>query len=300
LTLYPLSFAEFLGAIGEERYAKALADRDFPLIAGLAGKMIGFLKKYFFTGGMPEAVLSYASHEDYDAVREIQLAIAANYNADFSKHINPSDIPKARLIWVSIPAQLARENKKFLYKDVKSGARAREYENALNWLANSGLVYQVYRANFPGLPLASYRERDHFKLYMLDLGLLSAKSGLDMRTLLNADSSLFTHFKGALAEQYVFQELKALDKEMPLYYWANVENTSEIDFLIQWRDQTIPLEVKSGFNLKAKSLKAFIERFEPPAAIRSSLAPFKRTGNLFEIPLYLIRQFAAILAGQTD
>ncbi|MDR1587575.1 MAG: ATP-binding protein, partial [Treponema sp.] len=296
LTLYPLSFTEFLVAIGEESYTKALASRDFPLIAGLAGKMIGFLKKYFFIGGMPEAVLSYASREDYDAVREIQLVIAANYNADFSKHINPSDIPKARLIWESVPVQLARENKKFLYKDVKSGARAREYENALNWLVNSGLVYQVYRANFPGLPLASYRERDHFKLYMLDLGLLSAKSGLDIRTLLGSDTSLFTHFKGALAEQYVFQELKALDNEMPLYYWANAKNTSEIDFLIQMRDQVIPIEVKSGFNLKAKSLKAFIESFDPPAAIRSSLALFKRTGNLFEIPLYLIGQCADIIA----
>jgi predicted AAA+ superfamily ATPase len=296
LTLYPLSFAEFLAATGEDGYAKALSSRDFSLIAGLAGKMIEFLKKYFFIGGMPEAVLSYTSHEDYDAVREIQLVIAANYNADFSKHIHASDIPKARLIWESIPAQLARENKKFLYRDVKSGARSREYENALNWLVNSGLVYQVYRANFPGLPLASYRERDHFKLYMLDLGLLSAKSGLDIRTLLGSDTSLFTHFKGALAEQYVFQELKALDKQMPLYYWTNSKNTSEIDFLIQWQERVIPLEVKSGFNLKAKSLKAFIESFNPPAAIRSSLAPFKQTGSLFEIPLYLIGQCADIIA----
>jgi predicted AAA+ superfamily ATPase len=245
---------------------------------------------------MPEAVLSYASQEDYDAVREIQLAIAANYNADFSKHINPSDIPKARLIWESIPVQLARENKKFLYKDVKPGARAREYENALNWLVNSGLVYQVYRANFPGLPLASYRERDHFKLYMLDLGLLSAKSALDIRTLLGSDTALFTHFKGALAEQYVFQELKVLDNETPLYYWANSKNTSEIDFLMQRRDRVIPLEVKSGFNLKAKSLKAFMESFNPPVAIRSSLAPFNWMGSLFEIPLYLIGQCAEIIA----
>ncbi|MDR0730595.1 MAG: ATP-binding protein [Treponema sp.] len=296
LTLYPLSFAEFLAAIGEESYARALASCDFPMIAGMAGKMIEFLKKYFFIGGMPEAVLSYASHGDYDAVREIQLVIAANYNADFSKHINPSDIPKARLIWESVPAQLARENKKFLYKDVKSGARSREYENALNWLVNSGLVYQVCRVNFPGLPLASYRERDHFKLYMLDLGLLSAKSGLDIRTLLGSDTSLFTHFKGALAEQYVFQELKVFDNAMPLYYWANSKNTNEIDFLIQRQDQVIPVEVKSGFNLKAKSLKTFIEIYKPPAAIGSSLALFKRTGNLFEIPLYLVGQFAGIIA----
>jgi predicted AAA+ superfamily ATPase len=231
-----------------------------------------------------------------DLAYEIQLVIAASYNADFSKHINPFDIPKARMIWESIPAQLARENKKFLYKDVKPGARAREYENALNWLVNSGLVYQVYRANFPGLPLASYRERDHFKLYMLDLGLLSAKSGLDIGSLYRSDTSLFTHFKGALAEQYVFQELKFPDNEMPLYYWANLKNTSEVDFLMQKRDQVIPLEVKSGFNLKAKSLKAFIESFDPPTAIRSSLAPFKRTGNLFEIPLYLIGQCADIIA----
>jgi predicted AAA+ superfamily ATPase len=296
-TLYPLSFAEFLAAIGEETFVKALANLDFPLLAGLAGKITEFLKKYFFVGGMPEAVLSYVSHEDYDAVREIQTVIAANYNADFSKHINPSDIPKARLIWESIPAQLARENKKFLYKDVKSGARAREYENALNWLVNSGLVYQVYRANFPGLPLASYRERDHFKLYMLDLGLLSAKSGLDIRTLFESDTSLFTHFKGALAEQYVFQELKVLDDKMPLYYWTNSKNTSEVDFLIQRRDRVIPLEVKSGFNLKAKSLRAFMETFEPRIAIRSSLAGFKQTDNLFEIPLYLIGKFGDIIAG---
>jgi predicted AAA+ superfamily ATPase len=237
---------------------------------------------------MPEAVLAFAKDRSFERVREIQRTIVNGYSADFSKHISSTDIPKVNLLWNSIPAQLAKEKKKFIYSDVKQGARAREYENALAWLVKSGLVYQVNRVSLPGLPLISYQEREHFKLYLLDIGLLAAKTNLDITTLLAPDTSLFRHFKGALSEQYVLQELKALDESLPVFYWANEKNTSEIDFMIQKWDTVIPLEVKAETNLKAKSLTSFMNIHKPHKAIRASLADYKHHGNLYEIPLYLM------------
>jgi predicted AAA+ superfamily ATPase len=239
---------------------------------------------------MPEAVLAFAEERNLERVREIQRAIVAGYSADFSKHISAADIPKVHLLWNSIPAQLAKEKKKFIYSDVKQGARAREYENALTWLVKSGLVYQVNRVSLPGLPLISYQEREHFKLYMLDIGLLAAKTNLDIATLLAPDTSLFHHFKGALSEQYVLQELRTMDSDLPVFYWANEKNTSDIDFIIQKWDTVIPLEVKAETNLKAKSLTSFMEKHKPQKAVRASLSDFKQHGNLYEMPLYLLER----------
>ena len=287
-TLYPLTFFEFLDAIGEGSLVETAVKQDYTHILGIKNRYIELLKHYYFTGGMPEAVLAFAENRKLQRVLEIQQAIVSSYSADFSKHISPTDIPKVQLLWNSIPAQLAKEKKKFIYSDVKHGARAREYENALSWLVKSGLVYQVNRVSRPGLPLISYQEREHFKLYMLDIGLLSAKTNLDITTLLAPDTSLFRHFKGALSEQYVLQELKALDEYLPVFYWANIKNTSEIDFIIQKWDTVIPLEVKAETNLKAKSLMSFMEIYKPQKAIRASLSDYREHGYLYEIPLYLM------------
>ena len=287
-TLYPLTFFEFLNAAGEGGLVEAALKQDYAYIQGVKNRYIELLKHYYFTGGMPEAVLAFAENRNLERVREIQQAIVSSYSADFSKHISPTDIPKVQMLWNSIPAQLAKEKKKFIYADVKQGARAREYENALAWLVKSGLVYQVTRVSLPGLPLISYQQREHFKLYMLDIGLLAAKTNLGIAALLAPDASLFRHFNGALSEQYVLQELKALDDYLPVFYWTNEKNTSEIDFIIQKWDSVIPLEVKAATNLKAKSLTSFMQIHKPQRAIRASLADFRQHGNLYEIPLYLM------------
>ncbi|MDR0322791.1 MAG: ATP-binding protein [Treponema sp.] len=289
-TLYPLNFFEFLTAIGEEGLVEAAVTQDYAYIQGLKNRYIELLKHYYYTGGMPEAVLTFAQERNLERVREVQHAIIAGYSADFSKHISAADIPKVHLLWNSIPAQLAKEKKKFVYSDIKQGARAREYENALGWLVKSGLVYKINRVSLPGLPLISYEEREHFKLYMLDIGLLSAKTNLDISTLLAPDTSLFRHFKGALSEQYVLQELKSLDSELPVFYWTNAKNTSEIDFIIQKWDTVIPLEVKAETNLKAKSLTSFMEKHKPQKAVRASLSDYKQHSNIYEIPLYLLER----------
>ena len=294
-TLYPLTFFEFLNAIDKSGMADAAKQQDYAHIQGLKSRCIELLKHYYFIGGMPEAVLTFVQNRNLDQVREIQRAIVKGYSADFSKHISSSDIPKVNMIWNSIPAQLAKEKKKFIYSEVKQGARAREYENALAWLVKSGLVYQINRVSLPGLPLISYQEREHFKLYMLDIGLLAAMTNLDIATLLAPDTSLFHHFKGALSEQFVLQELKALDDNLPVFYWTNAKNTSEIDFIIQKWNSVIPLEVKAETNLKAKSLASFMEIHKPKKAIRASLADFKQRDTLYEVPLYLMGNLFNIL-----
>jgi predicted AAA+ superfamily ATPase len=294
MTLYPLSFAEFLNAAGETGFVEMTAALNWPMIRGLRERLAELLKYYFYVGGMPEVVQTFVRERNFDEVREMQRTIIRNYSADFSKHIAASDIPKVGLLWDSIPAQLGKEKRKFIYSDMKSGARAREYENALSWLVKSGLVYQVNRVSLPNLPLISYREREHFKLYMLDIGLLSAQSGLGIKTLLEPNTAIFNHFKGALAEQYVLQELKVLDDQAPVFYWANDKGTAEVDFVLQKWDEVIPLEVKSSVNLKSKSLKAYLDRFVPKTAIRASLADFSRRENFFEIPLYMIGLYQEI------
>jgi predicted AAA+ superfamily ATPase len=294
-TLYPLTFFEFLEAAGEGGLVQAAALHDFAQIEGLKSRYIALLKHYFFTGGMPEAVAAFAGNRNLEQIREIQRTIVKSYSADFSKHINLSDIPKVNLIWNSLPAQIAKEKKKFVYNDIKPGARAREYENALTWLVNSGLAYQINRVSLPGLPLISYQEREHFKLYMLDVGLLASKTELDIGTLLTPDTSLFNHFKGALIEQYVLQELKALDGDLPVFYWTNAKNNYEIDFVIQKWDSVVPLEVKAETNLKSKSLKTYIAINKPQKAIRASLVNYNRHGVMHEVPLYLMGELFNII-----
>ncbi|MDR1418726.1 MAG: ATP-binding protein [Endomicrobium sp.] len=293
-TIYPLSFYEFLEAIGEFRILDAVRSLDFSLIAGLSGKLIDLLKTYMYVGGMPEVVKTFAERQDLNVMREVQETILNNYKSDFSKHIKSTDIAKVRMLWDSIPFHLAKEKKKFMYKEIKQGGRASEFENAMDWLVNTGLVYKVSRTTDPKIPLASHAEREFFKLYMLDVGLLCAKSLLNITTLAFPNNSIFAEFKGALSEQYVLQELKIL-KHLPIFYWGNASGKSEVDFILQYENEIVPLEVKSDLNTKSYSLSVYIEKYLPSRVIRTSLKNYGKAPPLYSIPLYMIESIKDIL-----
>lgn len=286
LRLYPLSFMEFLEAMDKEQYVELIEKQDFEMIKIFSNKFEDLLKQYCYIGGMPEVVQNFINNGDFNQVRTIQKRILAAYERDFSKHIPANTVEKARMLWNSIPTQLAKENKKFIYNAIKKGARAKEFETALTWLRNNGLVYQVHKITKPGLPISAYADLDAFKLFVLDVGLLGALSGLEAKTILGK-YEIFQEFKGAIAEQYVLQQFKTID-DMPIYYWTNETSRSEVDFIIQRESKVIPVEVKAATNLKARSLKIYMEQFKPKLAIRTSLADYKKTENLVDIPLYAI------------
>ncbi|HEY5583252.1 MAG TPA: ATP-binding protein [Ruminiclostridium sp.] len=286
LDLYPLNFIEFLMATGKEQFAELLEKGDFAMVTNFKTKYIDALKHYYFVGGMPEVVFNFSQDNDFNKVREIQKRILDAYEQDFSKHAPNEVVPRIRLIWNSIPAQLAKENKKFLYGLVKEGARAREYELAMLWLIDCGLVIKVSRITKPALPLKAYEDLKAFKLFMLDVGLLSCMSRLNSKTLLDGNA-LFEEFKGALTEQYVLQQLKTI-KGLDTYYWANDRGNSEIDFVIDNGSTIAPIEVKAETNLKAKSLKTYKEMFSPEISVRTSMSDYKKEDWLVNIPLYAI------------
>ena len=286
LRLYPLSFTEFLDAMGKEQYVELIEKQDFEMIKIFSNKFEDLLKQYCYIGGMPEVVQNFVNNGDFNQVRTIQKRILSAYERDFSKHIPANTVEKARMLWNSIPTQLAKENKKFIYNAIKKGARAKEFETALTWLRNNGLIYQVHKITKPGLPIGAYADLDAFKLFVLDVGLLGALSGLEAKTILGK-YEIFQEFKGAITEQYVLQQFKTID-DMPIYYWTNETSRSEVDFVIQRESKVIPVEVKAATNLKARSLKIYMEQFKPELAIRTSLADYKKTENLVDIPLYAI------------
>lgn len=286
LKLYPLSFSEFLMATGKERFASLLKKRDYEMISNFKQIYIDALKHYYFVGGMPEAVQSFAEIRDFNEVRAIQKRILAAYEQDFSKHAPYEIVPKIRMVWNSIPSQLAKENKKFVYGLIRQGGRARDYETAIMWLCDCGLVHKVSRVNAPGIPLKAYEDLKAFKLFIVDVGLLSCIAGLNGRTLLEGDD-LFAEFKGALTEQYVCQQLKTVE-DLGVYYYTNDHSGCEIDFVVDTGRKIIPVEVKSETNLKSKCLKSYYEKFEPELAIRSSMTDYKNEGWLLNLPLYAI------------
>jgi predicted AAA+ superfamily ATPase len=299
ITLYPMTFLEFLRALDEQQLITAIEKTDPRLAALVKNDLIKFLKYYFYVGGMPEVVSAFTHEKNFKTIHAIQKRIIADYEDDFSKHIGMRSSDRVIRLWNSIPRQLARETRKFVYTDVKPGAKSRDYRSSLFWLSKCGLVYEVNRVALPHYPLASYAEPDHFKLFLLDIGLLSAMSGLDIGAFLDRDPAVFDHFHGALAEQYVLGELKALGN-IPVYYWAREGSAkAEVDFVIQVGNKTIPLEVKAERNLKAKSLKLFIDTYNPPAAIRSSLVDLGKTDYsssvIYEIPLYMVGNLLACL-----
>ncbi len=286
LKLYPLSFREFLMATGGEGFAALLKDQNFDMLSSFSQTLTDALKQYYFVGGMPEAVQCFAEDRDFNQVRSIQKRILAAYEQDFSKHAPLGIVPKIRMVWNSIPSQLARENKKFVYGLVREGGRAKEYETAILWLSDCGLVHKVSRVNSPGIPLKAYEDLKAFKLFLVDVGLLGCMVGLNQRILLDG-SSLFTEFKGALTEQYVCQQLKTVE-DLGVYYYTNDRGSCEIDFVLDTGEQIIPVEVKAEVNLKAKSLRTFKEKFEPKLSVRTSMANYRDEDWLVNVPLYAI------------
>lgn len=292
LKLYPLSFQEFLMAIGKKQFSELLDQQDFSMITSFRETYADALKQYYFVGGMPEAVESFVENQDFNEVRQIQKRILAAYEQDFSKHAPNEVVPRLRMLWNSIPAQLAKENKKFIYGLVREGARAKDYETALLWLSDCGLVHRVSRVNAPGIPLRAYEDMKAFKLFVLDVGLLGCMTGLHQRTLLDGNA-LFVEFKGALSEQYVCQQLKTLT-DLELCYYTNDRGSCEVDFVVDTGGRVMPLEVKAETNLRAKSLKTYREKFSPELAIRTSMADYRKEDGLVNLPLYAIGQIGSL------
>lgn len=292
LKLYPLSFQEFLIATDKERFAKLLDQKDFQFITTFKQTYIDALKQYYFVGGMPEAVKNFSENKDFNEVRDIQKQILAAYEQDFSKHAPSEIVPRLRMLWNSIPSQLAKENKKFIYGLVREGARAKDYEIALMWLSDCGLIHKVSRVKSPGIPLRAYEDLKSFKLFLVDIGLLGCMAGLSAKTLLDGNH-LFVEFKGALTEQYVCQQLKTIP-DLDIYYYTNDRGSCEIDFIVDTGERIIPVEVKAEVNLKAKSLKIYQEKFSPEVSIRTSMADYKKEEWLVNLPLYAINQLNQI------
>lgn len=286
LDLYSLSFFEFMTAMGKVQYVELLQKGDFEMANTFAQEYVDLLKHYYYVGGMPEVVQSFAENKDFGEAREIQQRILSAYEQDFSKHAPNEAVPRIRMLWNSIPAQLAKENKKFIYGLVKEGARAKDYELALLWLTDCGLVHKVHRVNVPSLPLKAYEDVKAFKLFLLDVGLLSCMVGLRQDTLLDGNE-LFKEFKGALTEQYVLQQLKTI-KGVSTYYWTADRGTAEVDFVIDNGSDIIPIEVKAEANLQAKSLKVYREKFAPKVCVRAAMVEYKKEDWLVNLPLWAV------------
>ena len=282
MSMFPMSFMEFLGNIGERQLANQLQNKNWELIAVFHEKLVEILRLYYFIGGMPEAVSNYIDYKNLDTVRSIQQKILAGYENDFAKHAPNEIVPRIRLVWNALISQLAKENKKFIYGQIKKGGRAKDFETAINWLVDAGLVLKVNRIEKPILPLNAYADFDAFKLFLLDIGLLNAIADLDQIILLEKNNILI-EFKGALTEQFVCQQLKI---KKDLYYWTASNATAEVDFVLQSQNEIIPIEVKAEENLKSKSLKVYVEKYTPKTAIRTSMSKFRQEDWLTNVPLY--------------
>lgn len=286
LDLYPLSFGEFIKAMGKEQFVTLLQEGKFDLATTFKQEYIDLLKYYYYIGGMPEVVSSFVENKDFNEVRQIQEQILLAYEQDFSKHAPNDVVPKIRMLWNSIPSQLAKENKKFMYGLIKEGSRAKDYEMAMLWLIDCGLVHKVHHVSVPNLPLKAYEDLKAFKLFILDVGLLSCMVRLSQSALLNGNE-LFKEFKGALTEQYVLQQLKTLNR-LATYYWTNDKGSAEIDFLVDTGEKIIPIEVKAEANLKAKSLKIYYEKYLPEISVRTAMTDYKKEEWLLNLPLWAI------------
>jgi len=286
LNLYPLSYQEFLLAIGKTELLDTLKSRDWTLIKAFKGHYIDMLKQYYYIGGMPEVVDAFIRDGDYKEVRTIQNSILESYDKDFSKHPPMEIVPRIKMVWNAIPSQLAKENRKFIFGAVKSGARAKEFELAIMWLQDAGLLYKVNRVSNASLPLGGFEDINAFKLFMVDVGLLGAKSGLDAKTLIDGNE-IFGQYKGALTEQYVLQQFKSID-DIAAFYWTPDEGIAEIDFLIQISGNVIPVEVKAAENLKAKSLRSFRDKYHPKVSVRTSMSDYRVEPTMTNIPLYAL------------
>ena len=296
MTLRPMNFAEFLYAVNAGKLAELLEECDFQAAELLKERCIEMLRQYYYVGGMPEAVKEFAASGNFARVRGLQKELVSYYQQDFSKHSQTALIPRLNMVWQSIPLQLAKENRKFFYGQVKEGARAKDFELAIQWLSDCGLIHKVSAASKPGLPLNAYTNPSVFKIYLHDVGLLSAMSDLSAKTLL-AGNEIFSEFKGALTEQYVLQEIKAASDRQICYY-SSEKSRCEIDFLVQEDDCVIPVEVKAEENLRAKSLRVYNEKYKPNLSVRTSMSGYRRDNWLLNIPLYFIGSFEKIVKNE--
>lgn len=294
LTLNPMSFYEFLLAMGEENgLCRILKEKHVESLSIFADKFKEYLKYYFFVGGMPEAVAAFADNRDWQKSRQIQDAILKNYRHDFSKHAPKELLPRINMVWDSIPSQLSKENKKFIYGVIKEGSRAKDFELAIQWLTDAGILHKIHAVTKPAVPLVSYQDFSAFKLYHNDLGLLGAMSRLKIQTLLDSNQ-VFEEFKGALTEQFVFQQL-TLNEEFSINYYPFGNGRYELDFIIENENgELIPMEVKAAVNLRATSFKNYCKQHKPDKAIRTSLADYKEESWLTNLPLYAINMMTGI------
>lgn len=283
LRMFPLTFEEFLMALGEEQLIKLMKDGETEVIDTLSGRFVDCLRQYYYTGGMPAVVKEYITSGNLQSVRQLQKQILFDYRRDFSKHAPAEQVPRINLVWDSIPAQLARENKKFIYGALKKGGRAKEFEMAIQWLIDAGLVYRVYRANKPSLPLKFYEDLSAFKLFSLDVGLMGAMADSPAEAVL-VNNQAFVEYKGAMTELYVLTQLQPTG--IPIYYYSSNDSLSEIDFLIQSGVRIVPIEVKAEVNVKSKSLSAFIQKHPDLTGLRLSLLPFQTQEWMENRPLY--------------
>jgi uncharacterized protein len=284
MRLYPFSFYEFLDSVGETLLSEQVQAQKWPVIHPYHEHLVTLLRSYYFVGGMPEAVASYVRDKDLRQVRQIQTNILAGYESDFAKYAPTKIVPRIRMVWQTLLSQLAKENKKYIYAQIKSSARAKDFEEAINWLKDAGLVNKVHEVSKPELPLKAYADFDVFKLFMVDIGLLNAQAELDARVLIEKNRVL-TEYKGALTEQFVFQQLTP---HFELFYWTAPQATAEIDFLLQHSNHIIPIEVKAEENLKSKSLKVFSEKFRIPLSLRTSMAQYREQDWMVNFPLYAV------------
>jgi predicted AAA+ superfamily ATPase len=297
LDLGPLSFEEFLMAMNQNQLLDLLNPENLQTMRLYSHEFMLLLREYLWTGGMPEAVACFAETADFEKTHRVQQDIIDMYDMDFSKHAPGSQVPRIRQLWNSIPKQLAKDNHKFVYNIVGEGARAREYENAMLWILDTGIAHALYRVETIKQPLKAYEDTKSFKLYMNDIGLLVCMSGLTQETLFEG-STIFTEFKGALAEQFVMQELLA--HGLSPFYWTNEKGRAELDFILQRGNNIIPLEVKSGLNLRAKSLQVYMSLYHPALAVRTSPADYKTSaspsGRIIDLPIYAIGLLGELLA----
>lgn len=287
MELFPMNYREFLEAMGEEGLARLISEKKYDIMSNFRDRYILWLKNYYYVGGMPEIVGFFREHKNYIGVRTLQSSILEQYEADFGKHATSGELARIRMVWNAVPMQLAKENKKFFFGQIRQGARLKDFEVAIEWLLDCGLVKKVFRVNKPAIPLKAYIDFSAFKLFLVDIGLLGALSELDAGSILEGNA-VFTEFKGALSEQYVLQQVVS-DTEYTPYYYAGNKSTYEMDFMIQKGKRIVPVEVKAEENLRAQSLKAYCKKYEPEYAVRISMSDYREQGWMVNLPLYAVK-----------
>lgn len=290
LNLYPMTFAEFVLAAGNRLLFDTIRDADYPVINAAAGPLTELLRQYYYTGGMPEAVLMYLDSGDWHRVRAVQKQILQDYERDFSKHTENREAQRIRMVWNAVPAQLARENRRFVYKELKKGGRAAEFETAIEWLQDAGMVYKVLRITEPRQPLRFYEEPAAFKLFALDTGLLGAMMDTAAKDVV-IDNRAFSEYKGAFTENFVLTQL--IPAGMPVRYYAVNDSRVEIDFVVQTADGIVPVEVKAEENVRSRSLRTFLDKYTDLHAVRFSMKPYIEQERVTNIPLFAVETFSS-------